>query len=761
MSVSPKSFKTLLGKVNPDFAGMIQHDAHELLNLLLDKLHEDLNRVQKKPYTEKVEGEGKLSSADDRALAKEQWRRVLLRDDSVVTEVCGGLMRESLTCMVCNRQTCCFQYGTMVEVSVHAGDHGEKKKRSFRVLFIPEYPANDKGDKIDHAFENPTVYDFSESELTTSQDLKVRLAHLIPDTYLRSSGGEILLLESGSASETSHDNTTLGAAAWAMVRKPINDSEPLSLVKEDAWIFAYCPHKDMQNRVIVSQRLVEPVLIHTGDTMNGTSPSSPNYSTTSTDRISAAQSSDSFDKAIRLQLTGWPVLISCDPSWSPRRLRFQIWKNVVKWHSPDSAGYKSCRAALANEKNILEQFKLSDNLHIRSVDFRGNSVTVNDGKESRDSMEDIYAERSSFCSEVCWGSIGAIGAADGEGNAGTPYKQKDESRRLMIQEARKRSVENWSKQVQADMAIGHLESHLGAALVIGDKKAKIADLFSAESILFFAVDWLGTSGGSFNTALSNKYLPPSLALRNRVGANNGLSLQNCLRNHTTEEVLEDGNEVYCSKCEECKSSRKRIQFYRPCLPKTLIVTFKRFDSARRQQYRGMQYTTRDKIDLYVDFPMDGLDLLPYCYEGKEGGSEGEYGRAGDGKCMDKDKHDEKGCDGRDGKDVYDMKGTEDDTNDSSSPSSSSSSSSSSSPRSTLYDLFAVVNHYGRMGYGHYTSSAREVKWEGDGQDGPHGQWYHYDDDDVTIAARGETEDALHREVITNNAYILFYRRRGS
>lgn len=57
-SVTPYQFKTILGKINPEYATFQQHDAHEVINFLLDKLHEDLNRVIKKEWYEELEGDG-------------------------------------------------------------------------------------------------------------------------------------------------------------------------------------------------------------------------------------------------------------------------------------------------------------------------------------------------------------------------------------------------------------------------------------------------------------------------------------------------------------------------------------------------------------------------------------------------------------------------------------------------------------------------------------------------------------------------------
>lgn len=49
-AVNPSSLKKAISKALPMFAGNSQHDSQEFLNFLLDKLHEDINRVKQKPY---------------------------------------------------------------------------------------------------------------------------------------------------------------------------------------------------------------------------------------------------------------------------------------------------------------------------------------------------------------------------------------------------------------------------------------------------------------------------------------------------------------------------------------------------------------------------------------------------------------------------------------------------------------------------------------------------------------------------------------
>lgn len=41
-----------MGKFAPQFSGYQQQDSQELMAFLLDGLHEDLNRIRKKPYIE-------------------------------------------------------------------------------------------------------------------------------------------------------------------------------------------------------------------------------------------------------------------------------------------------------------------------------------------------------------------------------------------------------------------------------------------------------------------------------------------------------------------------------------------------------------------------------------------------------------------------------------------------------------------------------------------------------------------------------------
>ena len=75
----------------------------------------------------------------------------------------------------------------------------------------------------------------------------------------------------------------------------------------------------------------------------------------------------------------------------------------------------------------------------------------------------------------------------------------------------------------------------------------------------------------------------------------------------------------------------------------------------------------------------------------------------------------------------------------------------------VYDLFGVINHLGSLSGGHYTSHVKVSPCSSDGVEEASiafeesERWLHIDDDLV--------EPAKPEDVVTDGAYVLFYRRR--
>eukprot|EP01016_Furgasonia_blochmanni_P046389 TRINITY_DN6677_c0_g1_i3.p2 TRINITY_DN6677_c0_g1~~TRINITY_DN6677_c0_g1_i3.p2 ORF type:complete len:184 (+),score=34.77 TRINITY_DN6677_c0_g1_i3:67-618(+) len=141
------------------------------------------------------------------------------------------------------------------------------------------------------------------------------------------------------------------------------------------------------------------------------------------------------------------------------------------------------------------------------------------------------------------------------------------------------------------------------------------------------------------------------------------------------------NAWYCNKCKDHVQATKKIQIYKT--PAILILHLKRFRTNRINSIGSYFYTAgSSKVSTFIDFPIEGLDLARYVLQKSE--------------------------------------------------------------QPVVYDLFAVSNHYGGLGGGHYTAAAKHFR---------DGVWYDFNDASVSKAGKDD--------VVSEAAYVLFYRRRDA
>ena len=103
-SVSPSAFKAVIGEFAPQFAGYQQHDSQELMSCVLDGLHEDLNRIKKKPYVPTIDS----NDRPDDVVSREAWTGHLQRNDSVINDFFFGQMKSHITCQSCGATSVTF-----------------------------------------------------------------------------------------------------------------------------------------------------------------------------------------------------------------------------------------------------------------------------------------------------------------------------------------------------------------------------------------------------------------------------------------------------------------------------------------------------------------------------------------------------------------------------------------------------------------------------------------------------------------------------
>jgi ubiquitin C-terminal hydrolase len=112
---APTRFRSQLAKINPQFAGADQQDAQEFLNYMLDVLHEDSNRILRKPYVEDLEDDW-VNQNNLLRVGEESWRRWLRRNRSIMADVAHGQILSTVTCPSCRFSSRKFDPFNLVSV---------------------------------------------------------------------------------------------------------------------------------------------------------------------------------------------------------------------------------------------------------------------------------------------------------------------------------------------------------------------------------------------------------------------------------------------------------------------------------------------------------------------------------------------------------------------------------------------------------------------------------------------------------------------
>lgn len=229
------------------------------------------------------------------------------------------------------------------------------------------------------------------------------------------------------------------------------------------------------------------------------------------------------------------------------------------------------------------------------------------------------------------------------------------------------------------------------------------------------------------------------AAQNRPGSG-GLHLGVCLNEFCKVQQLSISDNWRCPRCKEYREGKQNLDLW--CLPDLLTFHIKRFNCSARW---------REKISTKVNFPLTGLDMSEWCHEESPG-------RQQDSK------------------------------------------------ESNVYDLIGVMNHYGSMTGGHYVAVCKTSACSRDGREevsynfngaGASASYYVGLEDDsevptgwkfgrpkaeavnqnklaasITAKAVAESAEPLWlqfdddlvepvppRYVVSETAYVLFYRRR--
>lgn len=127
--LSPREFKSAVGKFSPTFSGFQQQDCQELMAFLLDGLHEDLNRVKKKPY---IQIKQDIDRRPDPVVAQESWSNYKKRNDSIIVDTFHGLLKSTLVCPECELVSVTFDPYCYLSLPLPV-----KREKPVDVTFVP------------------------------------------------------------------------------------------------------------------------------------------------------------------------------------------------------------------------------------------------------------------------------------------------------------------------------------------------------------------------------------------------------------------------------------------------------------------------------------------------------------------------------------------------------------------------------------------------------------------------------------------------
>lgn len=109
-SFTPRDFKNIVSRSAPTFSGYGQQDSQEFLGWLLSGLEEDLNRIQNKPYIAKPDSTDEMvhDPVALRGLADKCWDIYKARNDSVISELFAGVYKSTVACPECSKVSIIF-----------------------------------------------------------------------------------------------------------------------------------------------------------------------------------------------------------------------------------------------------------------------------------------------------------------------------------------------------------------------------------------------------------------------------------------------------------------------------------------------------------------------------------------------------------------------------------------------------------------------------------------------------------------------------
>ncbi|KAK6079971.1 ubiquitin carboxyl-terminal hydrolase [Seiridium cupressi] len=789
-SVTPRHFKSTLGRYAPAFSGYGQQDSQEFVGFLLDGLQEDLSRVKKKPYIEKPDSTDEMINdpVAIREMADQVWDITKRRDDSVIADLFTGLYKSTLVCPdpSCAKVSITFDPFNSLSLPLPI-----QNKWSHTVKY---FPLNDKPIDIrvelDKSSSIKQLKEFISSRTSVPAERLHGAEEWKNKFYKQYANGAcaseeigsndnawIYELESAPSNWNSAESKKLEGGSKGR-RSLLEEAEDPGAEVYDAMLVpvmhrvvsetqygarrqvTLAPHfivvnpDESRNEDAIRRKILQKVATFTkheffarhdeADSSDSTDFANASSDLSSNEGKVVAQSVQGEDDMIDITMRDAGDSIQspdsdakrpptkhhfnqAPPSWmNPKEFLPAQLQNIFELSYFHEGG-----SLLVNGMNSLNETtdypSLSTRVPEPSVSDdggdSGTNGTASNDDESPDELSqpsaDMPPTRMAEESEedepvpivkVCQRQLLSSRLTQrGVYQVKTPQDKdsSSSSRRLtdpQIPHRPKTSKSNTkpsngqkkmkphkkygkkgNKRVQRQAAQVAKKQQAQQELMEANSPAETVDTGADGGPLIrlreaIVVDWnekayqalFDDGNATWNSCETMPDPDLDKAQQSRARRKkNGIALEDCLDEFEREEVLSENDTWYCPRCKQHQRASKKFDLWKT--PDILVVHLKRFSSS------GWR---REKLDVLVDFPIEGLDLTKRVFEKETGKAE-------------------------------------------------------------IYDLIGVDCHWGGLGGGHYTAHAKNFV---------DGQWYSYNDSAVS---RANTD-----KIVDTSAYLLFYRRRS-
>jgi ubiquitin carboxyl-terminal hydrolase 4/11/15 len=646
-SFAPRQFKHTIGRYGPAFSGYGQQDSQEFLLFLLDGLQEDLNRIQKKPYIEKPDSTDEMvhDKAALKEFAQKCWDIYKARNDSVITDLFAGMYKSTLVCPVCEKVSIIFDPFNNLTLQLPIENLWSKEifffplhrkpvivdveiDKNASIKALKEFVAKKMGSdpqrlvmaeiykcKFYKMFDNAAS--IADCQIGQGDDIAIFEVESVPTNYNPDKRQKSYFSYGRSDYEEIPDFDSPKADRMLVpifnrhCRPKSNNSGSMQRSLFGAPLYVVINREEAQNYDVILRKVLEAVAtLTTRDILNeGNIVGAGEQGTTQEDSDTVvmneddAQSADSKIKTSSVDGEDGLVDVSMRDASDETDTPSQDAKRENAVSSPGSSIAPGLRSLFdikiiksSHEVVPLGWSSVDDikDYPLMSSRVKAQSSSKKQTKTSDDSDQD--------------GSAGSASDSDSEmfASISRPKAVKTESDERPLIRPGEGIVLDWNDQAHD-------------ALFGGEKKD--ADELRG------APTWTNVE------RIPDLELAKRRDLR-RTRKKRGITLYECLDEFNKEEILSENDAWYCPRCKEHRRASKKFELWKT--PDILVMHLKRFSASR-----GF----RDKLDVLVDFPVEGLDLTGRVEAPEEG-------------------------------------------------------------KSLIYDLFAVDNHYGGLGGGHYTAYAK-------------------------------------------------------